>query len=821
MSVVGIDFGNLNSKIAVARNRGIDVICNEVSNRATPSLVSFGPKQRYLGEAAKTQEISNFKNTVGSLKRLAGRTFQDKEIQEIEKEYINAELVNEKGQLGVKVHYLGEQRVFTNTQLIAMYFTKLKEIASAELKIPISDVVISVPGWFTDIQRRSILDAAEISGLNCLRLMNDITAAALGYGITKTDLPEDKPRNVVFVDIGHSCYNVAIVSFVKGQLTIRSTAYDRHFGGRDFDQVLVNHFAEIFKEKYKIDVKSNSKALFRLRTAVEKLKKVLSANSQAPLNVESIMNDIDVSSIISRSEFEELCEDLLNKVENPLIQALNDSGLKLEDIHSVEVVGGSTRIPSIKERISKFFGKELHYTLNQDEAVARGCALQCAILSPVFKVREFTVQDITTYPIKIKWETIPEIPNEESELVVFPKNNSIPSTKILTFYRKQPFDIEAHYAEPDKIPTGINSWVGRFSIKDVMPTDSGDLSIIKVKSRLNVHGVLSVESAYVAEEIIKEEKEEPPKSEEQPKPADQQSQQMDTDNKTEESQPTQPKTPSPVIKKVKKLVKKNDLPLVSGTSALDKSIIAQLKEIEGQMISTDKLVADTETQKNALEEYVYDMRGKLDSIYQEFINPADRENFITLLNDTENWLYDEGEDATKSIYTEKLDELKKYGNPIVERYREAEERPRAEKLLRENIQHFILNASSNDERFSHIPEEEKKSVVERATKTSEWLNEKLAAQAKVPKYEKPVVFVRDILKERENIVHFASPILSKPKPKPEPEPKPEETPTSVTPENQNSEAPKSEDTTAEEPAKETKEINENVIRVEQHDMEID
>jgi len=305
--------------------------------------------------------------------------------------------------------------------------------------------VISVPGWFTDIQRRSILDAAEVSGLNCLRLMNDITASALGYGITKTDLPEDKPRNVVFVDIGHSSYSVAIVSYLKGQLTIRSTAYDRHFGGRDFDQLLVNHFAEVFKKKYNIDVKSNPKAIFRLRTAIEKLKKVLSANSQAPLNVESIMNDVDVSSIISRQEFEELSVNLLDRVEVPLKQALQESGLKLEEIHFVEVVGGSTRIPSIKERIAKFFGKELNFTLNQDEAIARGCALQCAILSPVFKVREFTVQDNTPYAIKIKWENIPEIPNEESELVVFSKNNVIPSTKILTFYRKQPFDIEAHY----------------------------------------------------------------------------------------------------------------------------------------------------------------------------------------------------------------------------------------------------------------------------------------------------------------------------------------------------------------------------------------
>nr|CAG8434416.1 9395_t:CDS:2 [Entrophospora candida] len=739
MSVVGIDLGNLNSVIAVARNRGIDVICNEVSNRATPSLVSFGAKQRYLGEAAKTQEISNFKNTVASLKRLAGRTYQDKELQEIEKHFINADLVDAKGQVGVKVQYLGEEKIFSATQVISMYFTKLKEITTAELKIPISDVVISVPGWFTDVQRRSILDAAEVAGLNCLRLMNDTTASALGYGITKPDLPEDKPRNVVIVDIGHSTYSVAIVAFIKGQLTVKSTAYDRNFGGRNFDQLLVDHFAEVFREKYKIDVKSNQRALFRLRTAAEKLKKVLSANLQAPISVESIMNDVDVQAIYSRQEFEELSKDLLEQVIAPLKQALEDSELTLDDIHSVEVVGGSSRIPAIKERISKFFGKELNFTLNQDEAVARGCAFQCAMLSPAFKVRDFSIQDINApYPIKISWEKIPEIPDEESELVVFPKFNPIPSTKILTFFRKEPFTIEAHYAEPDNLPPGINSWIGSVTVKNVQPMKNDDLSMVKVKVRLNIHGVLSVESAYLAEEVIREEKEE------QPTP------------KKEESEAQQ-----------------------TGHGGLDKSVIVQLKEYEGQMMATDKLVADTETQKNALEEYVYDMRSKVESIYSEFVNPSDKDKFIQSLNETENWLYDEGEDATKSVYVEKLEGLKKYGGPIASRYREAEELPNAVKSLRDNIESFMLNSSNNDEKFSHIPDEEKKGIFDRAQKASDWLNEKLEAQSKVPKHEQPIIYSRDILKERE------------PKPEPKPEKTPTPPPTNTEP-SQNPETPKTE-----------------------------
>ncbi|KAG0279593.1 adenyl-nucleotide exchange factor sse1, partial [Linnemannia gamsii] len=385
MSVVGIDFGNLQSVIAVARNRGIDVICNEVSNRFTPSLVSFGPKQRYLGETAKTQEISNFKNTVSSLKRIVGRTLADKEVQEIEKQYLTVPLVDVNGQLSVKLNYKGEESTFTTTQVFAMYLTKMREIAASETKMPVSDCVIAIPSWFTDVQRRAVLDASEIAGLNVLRLINDSTAVALGYGITKTDLPEDKPRNICFVDVGHSSYTVSIVAFIKGQLTVKSRAFDRHFGGRDFDRMLVDHFAAEFKTKYGIDVKSNGKALIRLMAGCEKLKKILSANAQAPLNIESIMEDRDVASMMKRAEFEELAQDLISRVEAPLQKALDDAGLTVEEIDSVEIVGGSTRIPALKERIQAFFGKDLSATLNQDEAIARGAALQCAMLSPTFK----------------------------------------------------------------------------------------------------------------------------------------------------------------------------------------------------------------------------------------------------------------------------------------------------------------------------------------------------------------------------------------------------------------------------------------------------
>lgn len=517
MSVVGIDFGTQNTVIAVARNRGVDVITNEVSNRATPSLVGFGPKSRYLGETAKTQEVSNLKNTVGSLVRLAGRDIKDPDVQ-IEQQYVTAPLVDVGGQVGAEVTYMGKKEKFSATQMIAMYLSKIKSTASAELKLPVSDIVISCPSWFTDAQRRSILDAAEIAGLKVLRLMNDTTATALGWGITKLDLPsgEERPRRMAFVDIGHSNYSCSIVDYRKGELAVRSTASDRHFGGRDFDKALVEHFAKEFKEKFKIDINENLKAKTRVAAACEKLKKVLSANASAPMSIESLMTDVDVRGFLKREELEELMRPLLERATVPLAQALADAKLTPDDIDGVELVGAGTRVPALKASIQKFFGKPLSFTMNADEAIARGCAFSCAILSPVFRVRDFTVHDVVNYPIEFTWEPSPDIQDEDTGMTVFNRGNVMPSTKILTFYRKQPFDLEAKYSKPEMLPGEVKPWIGRFSVKGVKPDAKGDFMICKLKARLNLHGVLNVEQGYFVEDQEIEEPVPEPKDNKEP-----------------------------------------------------------------------------------------------------------------------------------------------------------------------------------------------------------------------------------------------------------------------------------------------------------------
>ncbi|KAI5200356.1 heat shock protein 70 [Aureobasidium subglaciale] len=676
MSVVGLDFGTQNAVIAVARNRGVDVIANEVSNRATPALVGFGPKSRYLGETAKTQEVSNLKNTVGSLTRLAGRSLKDPDVA-IEQEHVSCKLVDVDGQVGAEVSYQGKKEQFTATQLTAMFLTRAKQTASAELKLPVNDMVIAVPAWYTDAQRRAIIDAAEISGLKILRLINETTATALGWGITKTDLPgpEEKPKRVAFVDIGHSNYTVSIVEFRKGELKVISTAYDRHFGGRNFDKAIVDHFAAEFKEKFKVDINENPKAKLRVVAACEKLKKVLSANAGAPINIESLMNDVDVRGFLKREELEEIMKPLLARSTAPLEQALAEAKLTVDDIDTIELVGGCTRVPALKASIQEFFGKTLSFTLNADEAIARGCAFACAILSPVFRVRDFSIHDICNYPIEFTWEKSAEIPDEDTSLTVFNRGNVMPSTKILTFYRKQAFDLEAKYAKPEMLPGKMNPWIGRFSVKGVKADEKDDFMICKLKARLNLNGILNVESGYYVEDMeveepiegedvsfeqretwqFQSEQERESKRAKIMASADINPQAMDTDK--------EPKT-----RKVKKQVKKGDLPLSSGTASLDIQAIANLSEKEHSMIMEDKLVADTEDKKNELEAYIYEMRAKIDEEYAEFSNDEEKSKLKEKLETSEDWLYEDGEDATKAVYQSKIDEIRAIGGPIAQRY---------------------------------------------------------------------------------------------------------------------------------------------------------
>lgn len=642
----GVDLGNNNSVVAVARNRGIDVVVNEVSNRATPTIIGFGMKNRSIGESGKTQETSNIKNTVTGIKRILGLKPSSPDLP-VENNYSHVQLVEKDGEVAAKVRYQGEQQEFTSLQLAAMYLNKLKQITEKETKSNIKDICLAVPVWYTETQRRAAADACKIVGLNPVRIVNEVTAAAVGYGVFKTDLPEEEPKKVAFIDIGHSSYTCTIAAIKKGEMKVLGVGYDKHFGGRNFDKAITEHFADEFKEKYKIDIRTNPKAYSRVLAAAEKLKKVLSANTAAPINIESVMNDVDVSSQLTREDLEELVKPLLERAANPARDALSMAGLTTEQIDSVELIGGTTRIPCLKQTITEVFGMPFSTTLNQDESIAKGAAFICAMHSPTLRVKPFKFEDINLYSVTYSWEQGAE---DTDHLEVFAKGASYPSTKIITLYRTKDFEITAKYTNIEELPQGTNETIAKWTISGVEVAEGEDSATVKVKVRQDPSGFYTIEEAYIVAEKEFKELVEQPESTEEPKEG-------------EEAEVKEPE-----YKIVKKLVKTKDLNVEYFGQCLPSNILDELMEKEGKMVACDKLVAETEEKKNALEEYIYTLRGKLEDEYKDFASDEEKEKLSNMLMKTEEWLYDEGYDSTKGKYVAKYEELAAIGNLIKGRY---------------------------------------------------------------------------------------------------------------------------------------------------------
>ena len=714
MSVVGVDFGNLNTVIAVARNRGIDVICNEVSNRATPSLVAFGPKNRFLGEPAKSQEISNLKNTVGNLKRL----------------FLGAQdEFNFYKQLPdgrVLVMYQGEERTFSPVELAGMFFTKVKETCSQELQSSaVHDIVMSCPAYFTDSQLAALMAAAQVGGLRCVRMLNDSTAAALCYGMTKAaDLDEEKPRHVLFVDMGHANLSVAIVSFWKTRMEVRSVACDANLGGRDFDRALAEAIAHEIRGKTGIDVLSApAKVQYRLRVAAERAKKILSANLKTAVHVESIAEDQDYATDFTRDAFEALIESLLVRVEATAKAALESANIPVDEFHSIELIGGSVRIPAVKERVARLFNHRLEpgSTMNQDEAVARGCALQAAILSPTFKSRPYAVQDCVVLPIRMSWEPT-ELEPADRDAVVFPAGNGLPSTKLLSFTRPLPFLIDVSYALSGQ-PIG-QALVGSADAPAQLPENG----VVKVKAKMSLSHMLSIESAQIVveEEVVEGE---------------------DGAKKT-----VKKKTDVPVEYKVYGEISERDL--------------SRLCELEGQMYANDRLVKDTENAKNAVEEYIYMVRGRLSDGWSALATDQEKAKLLAALDGAESWLYEDGEDATKSAYQAKLKELTALGDPIKIRHDEAEERPRASARLLSQVAVYRAFAEDKSPKYAHISPEDRLFVTKACDDVESWLSSQSEKQANQSPWDKPVITSKMIDNERDSLINKVAPIMLKPKPSP-------------------------------------------------------
>lgn len=799
MSVVGFDFGNDSCYISVARQGGIETIANDYSLRNTPSYVAFSDKQRTMGVAAKSSHMTNLDKTFFGFKRLLGLDCADAEVQSEVDRFPFPVGKTDAGLPGFSIEFLGKQKVLTPVQVTASLLTKLKDTAETALSTKVNDVVISVPSYFTDSQRRALLDSAKMCGLNVLKLMNETTATALAYGIYKQDLPEqDKPaRTVVFVDCGHTSIQVAACSFNKGKLTMLSSNFDKTVGGRTFDEAIATFFCEDFAKRYKLDVRSNKKATLKLLSEVEKLKKQMSASThKLPLNIECFMNDIDVKGGIERATFEELIAPQLERIEAVLEECLLSGKLKKEDIYSVEIVGGSSRIPSIKEKIEKVFGKAPSTTLNADEAVSRGCALQCAILSPIFKVREFSVTDIQPYPVRLVWGSPGAKKEDTGDMEVFPQNHAVPFSKMLTFYKSEPFTVRGEYAT--SVPFA-NKHIGTFEIGEVKPTPEGGNQKVKVKVRINPNGIFGVASASLvekheveeevpvpmevetnkteggekpaADETMETEKKEEAAGEKKEEPEnvemkEEEAKKDDSAAKKEEAAPVK-------MEKRKKLVNKTvDLSVTSIVlGSLSRDRLAEATGIESAMSSQDKAEAARLNAKNAVEEYIYEIRGKISDELEDFILEDDRNKFVLELEDAENWLYEDGEEADKPVYQEKLTYLRSKGEAVRRRRIEFEERPAAINTMGQCLQlaqKAVDAYKAGDDKYSHLEPGEVEKVQKLIMEKGDWMGRVVSELTNLPKHADPTTLASQFIQEKESFWHTASPILNKPKPKVEP-----------------------------------------------------
>eukprot|EP00958_Prasinococcus_capsulatus_P015963 scaffold1747_cov392-Prasinococcus_capsulatus_cf.AAC.1 len=382
MVSVGIDLGTTYSCVGVWQNDRVEIIANDQGNRTTPSYVAFTDTERLVGDAAKNQAAHNPTNTVFDAKRLIGRKFSDSTVQSDIRLWPFTVKSGASDKPMIEVEYKGEKKEFAAEEISSMVLGKMKEAAESYLGKEVKDAVVTVPAYFNDSQRQATKDAGVIAGLNVQRIINEPTAAAIAYGLDKKSSNAGSEKNVLIFDLGGGTFDVSLLTIEDGIFEVKATAGDTHLGGEDFDNRLVNHFVQEFKRKHKKDISGSARALRRLRTACERAKRTLSSTAQSTIEVDSLYEGVDFFTSITRARFEELNMDMFRKCMEPVEKVLRDAKIGKGEVNEVVLVGGSTRIPKIQQLLSDFFnGKELCKSINPDEAVAYGAAVQAAILS--------------------------------------------------------------------------------------------------------------------------------------------------------------------------------------------------------------------------------------------------------------------------------------------------------------------------------------------------------------------------------------------------------------------------------------------------------